>query len=577
MSIISEYIFSIITILLLLLYFVGLPKLEKIEINKKNKFTRHDLILCFMLTILCLFLDFYKLGNSIGIDSFTSMGGNTAYLEIDENQEVSSVRIFCGVGEGDYIIDSSNDGIKYETNATFNQNYNTVLKWNDIEIANNSFGKYIRVYANGNVYLGELFFLNNEDEIITYSSSKKEFNDEQNKFEKYTDYLNSAYFDEIYHPRTAWEHLNGIYPYETSHPPLGKILIALGISIFGMSPFGWRFSGTLFGVIMIPVIYYFLKYLFQSTRVACCSTLIFATDFMHFVQTRIATIDTYAVFFIVAMYLFMYLYINTTSKKHLALSGIFFGFGAASKWTCIYAGAGLAIIWLIYCLENWQNTKKFINEILFCIPFFIIIPSIIYYLSYIPFGIANNASLFSLKYFQMVKNNQIFMYNYHSNLVAEHPYSSTWYQWIFDIRPILYYLQYYSDGTRSSFGAFNNPVLCWGGIICIVFLLFLWIIKNDKISRFIIIGYLSQLVPWIFVKRLTFEYHYFACTVFLVLAFGYIMKIIEINVKHHKIYNYGITLLSIAIFILFYPAISGKPINNDLGNKILGWLPTWPF
>lgn len=71
--------------------------------------------------------------------------------------------------------------------------------------------------------------------------------------------MNSTYFDEIYHARTAWEHLNGVYPYEITHPPLGKIIISIGIALFGMTPFGWRFSGTLFGVLMLPVIYIFAK------------------------------------------------------------------------------------------------------------------------------------------------------------------------------------------------------------------------------------------------------------------------------------------------------------------------------
>ena len=58
---------------------------------------------------------------------------------------------------------------------------------------------------------------------------------------------------------------------------------------------------------------------------------------------------------------------------------------------------------------------------------------------------------FKKEYLDIVLENQQFMFNYHSGLVAEHPYASKWYQWILDIRPILYYLDYYDDGTRSSF------------------------------------------------------------------------------------------------------------------------------
>ena len=60
--------------------------------------------------------------------------------------------------------------------------------------------------------------------------------------------MNSTYFDEIYHARTAYEHIHGIRPYENTHPPLGKILIGIRIRLFGMTPFGWRFIGTLLGV-----------------------------------------------------------------------------------------------------------------------------------------------------------------------------------------------------------------------------------------------------------------------------------------------------------------------------------------
>ncbi len=118
-----------------------------------------------------------------------------------------------------------------------------------------------------------------------------------------------------------------------------------------MTPFGWRFLGTLFGVLMLPVIYILPKGS-SAARPSGRVTLVLASDFMHFVQTRIATIDTYAVFFILLMYLFMYGFITTGSRRELALSGIFFGIGAASKWTCIYAGAGLAVIWLIYVIRE---------------------------------------------------------------------------------------------------------------------------------------------------------------------------------------------------------------------------------
>lgn len=155
--------------------------------------------------------------------------------------------------------------------------------------------------------------------------------------------------------------MEGVYPYEVSHPPLGKLIIGLGIRVFGMTPFGWRFMGTLFGVCMLPILYVFLKNLFGRTAVAACGTCLFAFDFMHLTQTRIATIDTYGVFFILLMYFFLYRYLTLPAGTPflrgalpLFLSGLFWGIGAASKWTVIYGAAGLAVLYFIGLHAKWR-------------------------------------------------------------------------------------------------------------------------------------------------------------------------------------------------------------------------------
>lgn len=577
----TNYIFPIATVILLFLFFLGIPDLDKTGLKRTagKLITKADIILISAITIVFGIVDFIGLGNTTSPETFEYMPDKIVYIEFSEPKTVNNVLLFPGVGEGDYIIDCSNDGENFSVLAEFNQNYNTVLKWQNISPEFPMSAKYYRVFSSGRVYLGELAFADINGNLISFTTDGSEkLNDEQNKICFEENFMNSSFFDEIYHARTAWENLNGVYPYEVSHPPLGKIILSLGILIFGMNPFGWRFSGTLIGVLMLPVLYVFAKKMFSSTRAAACTTLIFATDFMHFVQTRIATIDSYAVFFIILMYLFMYGFVSTGSRKSLALSGVFFGLGAASKWTCIYAGAGLAVIWIVYWIINRKaGFKVFLKNALFCILFFVLVPAVIYCLSYFPYAKALGISIFSLDYLKEIIKNQQFMFSYHSDLVATHPYSSVWYQWIFDIRPILYYLKYNIDGTRQSFGAFMNPVLCWGGLISLFVLAYCAIAKKCRTALFIIIGYLAQLVPWIFVTRLTFEYHYFPCGVFLAFALGYVIKLMETGSKHYKPYIYSLTALSGALFIFFYPTLSGIPVDNAVATKLYGWLSTWPF
>ena len=569
--------------LLIAAFFVMIPDLRSCNIMERDReryrLRRADALIMALITLAYSAVAFYKLGNAESPETFAEMGAHTAEIELDINGgQVSHIMLFTGVGIGSYKIEYTTDGQDLFELAEFRQTHAEVLKWHDVSLDYYVTGGTIKISAAGNVWLGELVPLTAENGIVPATASKPALCDEQLLCPAKMTYMNSSYFDEVYHARTAWEHLNGIYPYEITHPPLGKTIIGIGIALFGMTPFGWRFSGTLFGVLMLPVLYVFAKKLFGGRAVPSACTMLMATDFMHYTQTRIATIDTYAVFFILLMYLFMYLFISEGSRKCLALSGVFFGLGAASKWTCIYAGAGLAVIWEMWviteALHRRLDIKGFLRICGFCTAFFIIVPCIIYYLSYIPYGAAQGKPLFSNAYLRMVLNNQDYMFNYHMGVEASHPYSSCWYQWILDIRPILYYLEYLPDGSRSSFGAFVNPMLCWGGLLSLFALLYIAVSRRDRRAWFIIIGYLAQLVPWMFVSRVTFAYHYFPCTVFLILTLGYIFDLFRLNDRHWRGYVGGFVLASLALFVLFYPVLSGKPYADG---SLLKWMPTWPF
>jgi hypothetical protein len=578
---ISKYFLPAACFLLIAVFFMLLPDLRVCKLEGGNRrFQRMDALLMSGITLIYAVVAFTGLGNTESPQSFVNLEGQTASIKPDlSDGTVSTLMLFTGVGIGSYSIDYTTDGNDSYHLADFEQSHAEVLKWQPISLDYEITGGTILIRGSGNIWLGEVVPLTEDGRVVRASSDRPELTDEQSLCPDRQTFMNSSYFDEIYHARTAWEHLNGVYPYEITHPPLGKIIIGLGIRLFGMTPFGWRFSGTLFGVLMLPILYYFAKKLFGGHLVPAACAVLMATDFMHFVQTRIATIDTYAVFFILLMYLFMYLFITEERLWALALCGISFGLGAASKWTCFYAGAGLAVIWLLWVIHGFRtktlDLKGFVKNALFCVLFFVVIPCVIYYLSYYPYGAAEGKTkLFSRDYLNIVLSNQQYMFNYHSRLSATHPYSSTWYQWLLDIRPILYYLDYLPDGRHVSFGAFVNPVLCWGGLLALFVLGFLAIKRRDLPSAYILLGYLAQLLPWVLVQRLIFAYHYFPCTIFLVLALGRCFDVMLRNVRHGRAYVVGFAALSFSVFVLFYPNLAGLPVAPGI---LRSWLPTWPF
>ena len=428
---------------------------------------------------------------------------------------------------------------------------------------------------------------------------------------------NSTYFDEIYHARTGFEFLHGQVPYETSHPPLGKVLISLSISIFGMTPFGWRFAGALAGILMLPGMYLLGKQLTKKTGLAVTACLLMALDCQHLTQTQIATIDSFPVLFIIFAYFFMLRFMQTdylhtkikSSLIPLAFSGLFMGLSIASKWIGIYAGAGLAVLFFLHCFRivradtaldgsaYSKDIRRTLVICLWCILFFVIIPVLIYLLSYIPYFAYKAGKIHSLKdYILDVWNSQVGMFKYHSqsNLGMDHPFYSPWWEWPVIGKPMYYASHEYIPAgftLRHSIFCFGNPAIWYGGLAALAYCVYrfavtrrytlegtdyLWHLRSrnaDQRFSFILIGFLAQYLPWVLVPRGTYIYHYFASIPFLMIAI-----IMCFDQDHPKIRNLVRTaavlfiLTAAVFFILLFPYACGLNVSTawlDIGRRLL--------
>ena len=427
--------------------------------------------------------------------------------------------------------------------------------------------------------------------------------DEQEKVPLTFTYENSTYFDEIYHARTAYENILRLEPYENTHPPLGKFIISAGIALFGMNPFGWRFMGTLFGVLMLPVLYHLLWQLFGKPWTCLLGTALFAVDFMHFTQTRIATIDTYAVFFLLLMYDAMTVFLRRDVmgdgwKKllpPLLVCGVFTGLGLAAKWNVAYGAVGLAVLYFGKLFLTGRDLKRAGQDLkafwrkagmlcAWCCLFFLAIPFGLYFLAFLPLTtLPHNVS----RVWDAFISYQVNMYNYHANLVATHTYASPWYEWPLDLRPICYYVNS-SAGELSQYSSlfsFGNPLLWWAGLPALGAAVWLWIKERRAWAAVTVTAYVSILLPWVLVSRLTFIYHYFPAVPFLAVALaGAFHRFGESRLGGRKLGPFSLSqwlggafLLGCgALFVLFFPVISGAGTERAYSLS-LGWLPNWIF
>ena len=454
--------------------------------------------------------------------------------------------------------------------------------------------------------IGELIFLDENGNVLLplNASDYPELFDENDMLPETFDFRSGTYFDEIYYHRTANEFIEGERTYENTHPPLGKIFMMFGALIFGTNPFGFRFAGALFGVLMLPFIYLLLRNLLNSRLMGAVAMTIMAFDFMHFTQTRISTIDVFVVFFIIAMYYFMEKYTRLSfydtpvARTFLPLGacGVMFGLGVASKWTGLYAGVGLAIVFFITLYKRYmeyryalQHPKETVNglscqkiiqrfqpnvmkTIGFCILFFVVVPFVLYTLSYIPFREYGQTGLL-----EKMWKNQISMYNYHSNLTATHGYASLWYEWPTMKRPVFYYSKILGNDTYQGISAFGNPALWYAAIPASLVTFYFAIRKKCATATFLSIGYLAQYVPWILVTRCTFLYHYFPSTPFLIAMVCLTLSRLQKAMPKKAFYILlGVYLaITIGLFIMFYPVISGMPVSGEYVTKFLRWQDNW--
>ncbi len=435
-----------------------------------------------------------------------------------------------------------------------------------------------------------------------------------------------TYFDEIYHARTGYELLHGETVYEWTHPPLGKLLMSLSIAVFGMTPFGWRFAGAFIGVLMLPALYLLALQLTHKRSVATVSMLAFALDLMHYTQTRIATIDSFPVFFIILSYLCMVRYMQTnvlvTSDPKrlrvcdraylktlipLCLSGIFMGLSIASKWIGMYSAVGLAVLFFItiyrqfrasnvacgFALEEEKledvvciriaqklTLKRILLTCAFCVLFFFVIPALIYCLCYIPV-FASRGSMSLLEFFKELILEQKRIFDYHSTpgLGMDHPFQSPWWQWPFILKPMWFAQDKFEPaGYASTIMCMGNPWVFYIGAVAMAAVIVAFVLKyvrlRDRVSlregdgdlslAVIVIGFLAQYLPWVLVPRSMYIYHYFASVPFIILATAWLIDRIPARFKRMRLSVIIGYLVGAAVFFaVFFPYASGWLTSID--------------
>jgi len=437
--------------------------------------------------------------------------------------------------------------------------------------------------------------------------------DEQSVLEIPPTYMSKMYFDEVYFARSAEEFANHQIPLERTHPPLGKLVQTLGVLAFGATPFGWRIIGVIFGTLMVPLMFLLGKKLFGSWIGGFSAAFLFSFDFMHFTMARIGTVDTYVVFFSLLTQLFFLVYFAKvlkegwkTSVVPLALAAICAALAFSTKWFSLFGVLGMLAMLVVLRLREVKDLKGTLSNkyvAFFNHPFLLLLGFVgvfvaIYFATYIPEMMMGSSP-------KTIIELQNAMFSFHGGSVTDSS-AAPWWSWPFMFRldgvsvPRWFDITYLPNNTFSTITVFGNPAVWWVGFVAMIALLveathLEGILSNlksrlsksttppgsirgkgwDVAAIFIGVVFLFSWLPYVLIGRATYIYHFYLSVPLLCLATAYF-----INRYWHKpigkIAAITIFATTIALFIVFYPVISGAPASGEYIHQ-LKWFTSWYF
>ncbi len=432
-------------------------------------------------------------------------------------------------------------------------------------------------------------------------------------------------FDEVYFPKYAYAYKKDEH-FHHSHPPLARYVLFLGMSAyhampwiddskFGESefddidPVSYRWVNASLGLMLCAFVAMICWRLSRSHLFTLMALGFVATDGALVVASRFGLSNAHITFWgFLGLYLFVRALQNQLPNKFLLFSIICFGSVVAVKWNGLaYLVIALAILLGVLLATKvfklvskkskgalsscfWPGTAfEYFNPKKTAILLLIVlsVPPLLYRVIWIPDRLHNDNVSFS----RIHEHN----WGYHSNAesVGDHPYCSAWYTWPIMKRPIGYYfknVEQQVDGKKKKIytdvHSFGNPILYWISslAIAIVVLWFLWdsllaiarkpVQRDFYIRAFISVGYLGSWLPWAFVSRCTFLYHYQTSSVFAFLAFAWLLTRLNMYRSWGKYPVIVLLAVTAASFIYFLPFSLGIELPSPAFYDRM-WFQSW--
>lgn len=367
----------------------------------------------------------------------------------------------------------------------------------------------------------------------------------------------SLVFDEVYFREFPSFYLNGEYYFDV-HPPFIKLVFAGIASLFHLTPdqtaagdpgtLILRTLPALAGVALVPFVYVILRQLRLNRYIATLGAMLVLLDNALLVESRFVLMDSLLLltgFGAFSAYLAMRRAVGLKRWVWLTVTAVLLGMVVSTKWSGLAMVGFVGMIWLIDGIRRRTKWYRMATELLAVV----LVMGVIYTGSFfVHFALLNKSGegdAFMSERFQSTLVDSLYhregasmpfwdkfielnkeMYDAQNSLsTVTHPYSSKWYGWPLMSDPVYYWQgEIRQDGSQGHIYLLGNPVVWIFGSLLTFMAVVFWLVIPKVLGKYrhiiacLLFGYVLNFVPFAFIDRPMFLYHYLFALVFSVLV-----------------------------------------------------------
>ncbi|MEO6828040.1 MAG: phospholipid carrier-dependent glycosyltransferase [Microbacteriaceae bacterium] len=428
-------------------------------------------------------------------------------------------------------------------------------------------------------------------------------------------------------------------PSFVAHPPFGKWLISLGLSLFGAgNSVGWRISIAVIGILAVVLIMLIARKMFASTLVAVMAGFLMAVDGTAIALSRVALLDNAVMFFALLAFGAVLLDRDWQAARLAALvfrrrqhgvdpgwgpvlwwrpwlvtAGILLGLTSGIKWSGMYFLAAFGVYVVLVDavarrrlgIPYWfsaASLKQAPATLLLMVPVAALsylatwtgwlVTSGGYYRHWVQDGGPAWGGVLAWVpvSLQNLWHYQAEMYNYHINLHTPHPYQANPLTWLLMTRPTSMYYAGDSGGTHgcavdfcsSAITSLGNPFIWWAAAAAALYLVYRLIRRREWQVGLILTGLAAGYLPWmLYLNRTVFQFYTIAFEPYLVLGLAFTLWLIlgkRADVWWKRLR--GIRLVGTYFIFVTLTAAFFYPLASGIQTpfwfwQIHMWLPGW--